>query len=121
MSMENVSFSPFTHDDELAASLGAASQRAAERVWRMPILPEHSAELGGGFSDLRSIGKGRMGGACTAAAFLSHFVRPGVRWAHLDIAGPAMYSEARGAMPKGGTGFGSQLLSQLILDASHDA
>jgi hypothetical protein len=34
----------------------------------------------------------------------------GVHWAHMDIAGPAMYSKPRGAMPKGGTGFGVQVI-----------
>ena len=44
---------------------------------------------------------GPWGGCCTAAAYLSHFVNDGVKWAHIDIAGPA------GVFPnKNGTGFG---------------
>jgi leucyl aminopeptidase len=74
----------------------ADTGECAERVWRMPILPEHTAELVGDGKtnqyDLRSIGKGREGGACTAAAFLQEFIHDGVAWAHLDIAGPAMIS-----------------------------
>jgi hypothetical protein len=38
-----------------------------------------------------------MGGACTAAAFLKRFIDEGRDWAHLDIAGPAMYSKVRAA------------------------
>ncbi len=56
----------------------------------------------------------RFGGACTAAAFLQAFVEPGVAWAHLDIAGTAMASKARGDMPEGGTGFGVRLLTDLL-------
>ena len=41
-------------------------------------------------------------------------MQPGVRWAHLDIAGPGMCSEPRGHMPKGGTGFGARLLAELV-------
>ena len=41
---------------------------------------------------------------------MQRFVKPEVRWAHLDVAGPAMYSEARGYMSKGSTGFGVALL-----------
>lgn len=58
-----------------------------ERCWRLPILPEHSAELKGSQSDSRSTGKGRYGGACTAAAFLKQFIDKDVDWAHIDIAG----------------------------------
>lgn len=49
------------------------------------------AELKGDFSSLKSCGKGRNGGACTAAAFLQKFVGKDTAWAHIDIAGPAMY------------------------------
>jgi hypothetical protein len=56
----------------------------------------------------------RFGGACTAAAFLQSFVEPGVAWAHVDIAGTAMASKARGDQPEGGTGFGVRLLADLL-------
>lgn len=81
----------------------------------MPLFPEYTEEIKGTASDLKNTGKGRFGGACTAAAFLKEFIEPGVKWAHLDIAGPAMTSEKRGPVPKGGTGFGSQLLLQWLL------
>lgn len=58
-----------------------------ERCWHMPILPEHTEALKGSQSDLRSTSRGRYGGACTAAAFLQHFVGKEVEWAHIDIAG----------------------------------
>jgi leucyl aminopeptidase len=31
---------------------------------------------------------GRAGGSITAALFLKEFIKEGVEWAHLDIAGP---------------------------------
>ena len=58
-----------------------------------------------------------MGGACTAAAFLEQFVEEDVAWAHIDIAGPAMYSSARQFMPKGATGFGVHLLYDYLKNA----
>jgi leucyl aminopeptidase len=110
----------FSNDDALSAALRGAGERAGERAWPMPILDEHDAELEGHFADVRSIGKGRMGGACTAAAFLRRFVDEGTPWAHIDIAGPAMYSEQRGHMCKGGTGFGAQLLAEFVLSEEED-
>ena len=50
----------------------------------------------------------------TAAAFLQKFVEPGVKWAHVDIAGPAMYSKPRGEMCEGGTGFGARLIVDFV-------
>jgi len=41
------------------------------------------------------MGKTRYGGASTAAAFLLCFVEKGTKWAHIDIAGPAMSSSAK--------------------------
>ncbi|PAA56852.1 hypothetical protein BOX15_Mlig030577g2, partial [Macrostomum lignano] len=41
-----------------------------------------------GLADLSNIGTpDRMAGACTAAAFLSHFVPPSIPWMHIDMAG----------------------------------
>jgi leucyl aminopeptidase len=62
--------------------------------------------------------QGRYGGASTAAAFLQRFIKPTVRWAHLDVAGPAMYSETRKFMPKGSTGFGVALLVEYLRSTS---
>ncbi len=47
-----------------------------------------------------STGSTRYGGACTAAAFLQEFVKEETKWAHLDIAGPAMLSKPRDWKPK---------------------
>lgn len=103
----------FSNDDALAASLCAAGNAVHERCWRLPILDEHRSELKCDEADLNSMG-GKYGGAITAAAFLEHFVHPGVRWAHIDIAGPAMASTSRAWIPRGGTGFGVQLLLKFI-------
>lgn len=57
-------------------------------------------------SDLVNSSKSRYGGASTAAAFLENFVEKDVKWAHIDIAGPANIS----GEGKGASGFGVQLL-----------
>ncbi|KAI9906260.1 hypothetical protein PsorP6_003365 [Peronosclerospora sorghi] len=100
----------FSNSDDLANKLQETGTECYERCWRLPILPEHIASLKGSQSDSRSTGRGRYGGASTAAAFLHQFVYEGVDWAHLDIAGPSNYSSAKSYFPKGATGFGVQLL-----------
>ena len=100
----------FSNSDDLATKLQETGVECHERCWRLPILPEHTAALKGSQSDSRSTGRGRYGGASTAAAFLQQFVYKGVDWAHLDIAGPSNYSSAKSYFPQGATGFGVQLL-----------
>lgn len=87
----------------------------------MPILPEHTEELKSTYADFSSTGGSRYGGACTAAAFLQKFVEKDVKFAHVDIAGPAMYSKARGAIPEGGTGFGAELATEMVKRLSAEA
>lgn len=51
----------------------------------------------------------------TAAAFLKKFVPDDCTWAHVDIAGPAMPSETRSFVHRGGSGFGAALVAQYLL------
>lgn len=120
-----------------------ASEMAGEPVWPLPIMTSHRNDIsdkgGKGQSDIRSTGKGRAAGACTAAAFLENFVhkedvdndkekeekettpaedrntkRGDVSWCHLDVAGPAMPSGGGGRIPPGASGFGAGLLYQYL-------
>lgn len=130
----------FTNDDSLRDEVRIAADQVFERVWpvrflspvtvsspqlisvQMPLFEEYGAEMKGTQSDLKNSGKGRWGGASTAAAFLKEFIEDGVQWAHIDIAGPAMTSEKRAHVPKGGTGYGVQLLLRWLQNrASADA
>lgn len=105
----------FSNNDALAAAITGAGEEVGETFWRLPVLPAHRAALKSTRADLRSTGKGRGGGASTAAAFLEKFVEDGVLWAHLDIAGPGMTTEAAGIHCAGATGYASQTLAQWVL------
>lgn len=105
----------FSNNDELATAITGAGEEVGETFWRLPVLPAHRAALKSTRADLRSTGKGRGGGASTAAAFLEKFVEEGVHWAHLDIAGPGMTTEAAGIHCAGATGYASQTLAQWVL------
>eukprot|EP01098_Paradermamoeba_levis_P003108 TRINITY_DN1448_c0_g2_i1.p1 TRINITY_DN1448_c0_g2~~TRINITY_DN1448_c0_g2_i1.p1 ORF type:complete len:220 (+),score=78.93 TRINITY_DN1448_c0_g2_i1:1075-1734(+) len=104
----------FSNSPALTQELQELGNKSFERCWPLPIFDEHKAELKNEEADLCSTGAGRYGGASTAAAFLSNFIDEGVNWAHLDIAGPAMYSKKRFHMPKNGTGFGVRLLVDFV-------
>ncbi len=97
-------------EEELTERVVAAGRDAGEPFWPLPIPEEMVGKLTSKVADLNNVGD-REGGALQAAAFLRCFVADGIRWAHLDIAGPA-YNEkgAFGFTPEGGTGFGVRTL-----------
>jgi leucyl aminopeptidase len=99
----------FTADDALAAELLAASRKALDPAWRMPLDDEYEEGLKSNFADMGNVGS-RAGGAITAAMFLRKFTGK-YRWAHLDIAGTAWKSGAA----KGATGRPVPLLTHFVL------
>ena len=101
----------FTPDDELAASLEAASKSAGEPFWRMPVRESYWKACGmeSDYADMKNTGS-RGGGAITAALFLQKYVeKDTTKWAHLDIAGP-VWDDKKG----GATGFGAATLAKWI-------
>jgi leucyl aminopeptidase len=100
----------FTPHDDLAQSLCRAGEAVGEPCWRLPLTESLRESLKSPVADTRNTSTGRWGGAITAALFLQGFVKEGVRWAHLDVAGPAMTDKERDYLARGATGFGVRLL-----------
>ena len=99
----------FVRNEDLYGQLSEAWSATGEMFWRMPLQRELREQLDSDIADIKNIGD-RLGGAITAALFLSEFVDAGVPWAHLDVAGPVFGSKESGHVPKGGTGFGVRTL-----------
>ena len=99
----------FSNDDALADELLRASEAAGERMWRMPLFEDYRSELESAIADLKNIGS-RYGGSIFAALFLKDFVRAGIPWGHLDIAGTARSDKDQDEITKGGTGVGVRTL-----------
>jgi leucyl aminopeptidase len=93
----------FSNDDGLADSLSSAAHRSGEKLWRLPLPEEYRELIRSKVATIKNVGP-RWGGAITAALFLQEFVPAGVRWAHLDIAGPSTTDKPRGVHAAGGTG-----------------
>ena len=104
----------FSNNDELADRIAAAGKAVGERAWRMPLGEAYDKELTSDAADMKNIG-GRGAGSITAAQFLQRFVND-VPWAHLDIAGVTWSKKDKPTVPKGGTGFGVQLLDRLVAE-----
>ncbi|MGS4946735.1 leucyl aminopeptidase [Meridianimarinicoccus sp. RP-17] len=105
----------FSTDDGLADAFLKAAAAEGEGAWRLPLDPAYDKPLKSRVADMRN-SAGRAAGAATAAMFLKRFVRDGVPWMHLDIAGVTLPPEAARLAPKGATGWGVLSLDRLVAD-----
>ena len=103
----------FGNDEGFSARVTAASARAGEATWPLPLPDEYRKHIDSDIADMKNIGKAGEAGAISAALLLIRFVddRP---WVHLDIAGPARSDENDGVLTKGATGFGVRTLLELL-------
>jgi leucyl aminopeptidase len=102
------------NDEGLVGQITAASQRAGEHTWPLPLPDFYRPDIDSEIADMKNIGKpGGRGGALVAGLFLKEFVGD-IPWAHLDIAGPARSDSDEGWLRKGGTGFGVRTLLEFL-------
>src|SRR5450432_617474 len=104
----------FSNNDELSERLHAVGQATGEKVWRLPMGPEHDKMMDSQFADMKNAGA-RYGGSITAAQFLQRFVDD-TPWAHLDIAGTAMGAPKTEINHSWGSGYGVRLLERLVAE-----
>jgi leucyl aminopeptidase len=108
-----------SNDDATRDGVVEAARRAGERVWPMPLPEELRKGLDSAVADIANVAGDRFGGMLVAGLFLKEFVPDGVRWAHVDIAGPAFHEgEPYGYTPKGGTGAAVRMLVQVAEDVA---
>jgi leucyl aminopeptidase len=105
------------NDRDFVHAIVRAAERAGESIWPMPLFQEYREHIRSDVADIKNTGI-RYGGAITAALFLREFVRPGLRWAHLDIAGPAFGDKEYSYIRKGGSGYGVRLLLRYLMDVA---
>ena len=101
------------HDDFLK-NVQHCAAKAGEKVWHMPLGLEYRTQIKSSVAQMKN-SSGRMGGACSAAAFLEVFVGD-TKWAHLDIAYTARQTADKDGLARGATGFGVRTLVALAED-----
>ena len=101
----------WSNDEAFGKSVRAAAEKAGERLWPMPLFAEFEEQIKSDVALIKNSG-GRLGGACTAAAFLKTFAED-TPWAHLDIAYMAQREKDRADLARGATGFGVRTLVEL--------
>ena len=101
----------FGNNSKLINAYLAASRRAGEPHWHLPLPARLRSKLKSSVADLKNSG-GRLGSTITAALFLKEFVGR-TKWVHVDIAGMARVDEAWEHNQRGATGFGVLTLCEL--------
>jgi len=106
----------FSNDDALAHALHQAGQLEGEPVWRMPLGPAYDRMIDTPNADMKNIAGKPAAGSIVGAQFLQRFIKPGLAWAHLDIAGMAFKSGPYEdpLSPAWATGYGVRLLNRLV-------
>lgn len=103
-------------NDEFAQAIVESGKRTNERAWQLPFYKEFKDEMKGDISDVKNLGS-RWGGAISAGKFLEFFVDENIKWAHLDIAGPALDSDFRNYTKKFATGYGVRLIFDYLINS----
>ena len=114
VALGNVNTGVMGSSQELVDAVLAASRKAGEKMWQLPINEEYKERIHSDWADVKNTG-GRPAGSITAALFISEFA-DGADWAHLDIAGTNMSDKDRGHVVKGATGVPVLTLVQLVQD-----
>jgi len=103
----------FSNRDEVAEGLLAASGRANEPIWRLPLHQPYRRFLESPNADISNTGSSKFGGAITAALFLEHFVED-VPWAHFDVM--AYNLDNQPGRPSGGEAMGLRAVYAYLVE-----
>lgn len=104
----------FCEDDALRDRVQKASDASGERVWRLPMHQEYKDMMKSPIADILNSNAARKAHPIQGAAFLTYFVKEGVPWCHLDIAGVHATETDAGPFVKGPTGWGVRILADLL-------
>jgi leucyl aminopeptidase len=105
----------FCDDDALRARVEKASESSGERVWRLPTHQEYRDMMKSPVADILNSNPNRKAHAGQGAAFLGYFVKDGVPFCHLDIAGVHVSESDSGMYAKGSSGFGVRILADVLM------
>ncbi len=82
----------FSNDDKFCNEFLSICEKSNEKAWRLPLDKKFKNKLSTSAADITNVG-GSQGSSIIAAMFLNNFVKKGIPWIHLDIAGVAKNTE----------------------------
>ena len=98
--------------ESLIHNIQEIGAQVGERVWPLPLWDFYFEGIKSDIADFKNVGD-RSAGTIIGGIFLKQFVPDHVPWAHLDIAGTAWTDKDLLTSPKGATGFGVRILTEL--------
>lgn len=116
VALGNTTTGALGNNDALMAEVIAASRRASEPAWQLPLTDEYKEQIRSVVADIKNTG-GRAAGTITAAAFLQEFVD--YPWVHLDVAGTAYTESDLGTIPVGATGVPTGTFIEFVRGRAH--
>ncbi len=99
-------------DADVVKRLKEAGEKTGERLWEVPLWEEYDEMIKGSYGDIQNVSRATAG-TITAGMFLKHFAGHSP-WAHLDVAGTAWGTTARGYNSVGATGVGVRLFTAFL-------
>ncbi|WP_312901110.1 M17 family metallopeptidase [Chryseobacterium taichungense] len=103
----------FSNNEELKNLMIKTGDKTNQRLWNLPLWDIWKEDIRSDVADIKNISMKPIGDCIVAAKFLEQFIENHPKWAHLDIAGVA-FGNVGYAKEKAATGFGVQLLADLI-------
>lgn len=103
----------FSNNDELALLLTEASIKAADPVWRMPLVAGYEELLQSSIADMANASSSPYAGAITAGLFLQRFVGKTIPWVHFDVM--AWNTSSKPGKPEGGEALGFRTVAEYLL------
>jgi leucyl aminopeptidase len=98
--------------EELIKLARQAAETTGERVWQLPLWDDYEYLIKSDIADMKNSG-GKPAGTITATRLLKHFTGE-VPWAHVDIAGMDLEFQGRPYVPRGASGYGVRLLTEML-------
>lgn len=117
LALSNIAAGIMGNDAGLVEKFKKAARETEERYVELPIFPEYEDDIKSKIADIKNIGGEKGAGSQKGGAFLKYFVRKGVKWMHVDIAGTAWSSGKTPYHPRhGASGHTVRTLTQLTMD-----
>jgi len=99
--------------DDLTQKVQEIGMRVGEKLWPLPLWDFYFENIKSDVADFKNVGE-RAAGTIIGGIFLKQFVPEEIPWVHLDIAGTAWTDKDLGFAPKGATGFGVRIFTEMV-------
>ncbi|HYZ21006.1 MAG TPA: leucyl aminopeptidase family protein [Rhodopila sp.] len=103
----------FCNDDAMAEALLHHGNIHHDPLWRLPLWGGYDDWLKSSLADVNNVSSKPMAGAIIGGLYLQRFIKPGIRWMHIDLY--AWNDQSRPGRPEGGEAMGMRALYEFAV------